>query len=67
MKKDVAIRRFILQTPHKFEVAEREPRLSAVFLQLDPETGKALKIETISLPEFVREAAVVDPPVAAPL
>jgi metallophosphoesterase (TIGR00282 family) len=67
MKKDVAIRRFIMQTPHKFEVAEHEPRLSAVFLQLDPETGKALRIEPISLPEFVTETAVSAPPVAAPL
>ncbi len=55
MKKDPAIKRFLLQTPHKFEVAEGDLRLSAVFLCLDRSTGDATSIETISLPEFVSE------------
>jgi metallophosphoesterase (TIGR00282 family) len=55
MKKDIAIRRFIWQTPHKFEVAERDQRLSAVHLEIDADTGRAHRIETISFPPFIAE------------
>jgi metallophosphoesterase (TIGR00282 family) len=55
MKKDVAIRRFIMQTPHKFETAERDVRLSAVSMQIDVETGRAHGIETISFPPFIHQ------------
>lgn len=56
MKKEVAIRRFITQTPHKFEMGEGEGRLSAVYLRIDSSTGHALAIEPIAAPEFRREA-----------
>jgi metallophosphoesterase (TIGR00282 family) len=52
MNKDVAIRRFLTQTPHKFELAGGEPRLSAVHLRVDAETGRAVAIEAISSPAF---------------
>lgn len=58
MKKDVAIRRFITQTPHKFELATEDPRLSAVFLQIDVATGKAVSIQPISIPSFDRGAPI---------
>jgi len=52
MKKEIAIRRFIMQTPHKFEMAEHDVRFCAVYVQVDRSTGKATKIEPIVFPEF---------------
>jgi hypothetical protein len=52
MKKEIAIRRFIHQTPYKFELAEHDVRFCAVAMKLDPETGKAVKIEQIVFPAF---------------
>ena len=53
MKKDVAIRRFISQTPHKFEMASGDTKLAAVYLQVDLETGRAEAIEPIISPPFL--------------
>jgi metallophosphoesterase (TIGR00282 family) len=53
MKKDIAIRRFQFQTPYKFELAEHDVRMCAVFIQVDAETGKATKIEQIIFPSFM--------------
>ena len=55
MKKEVAIRRFITQTPHKFEMGQGDGRLSAVYMNVDTDTGQTLRIEAISVPEFVRQ------------
>lgn len=52
MKKEIAIRRFTLQTPHKFETASDDAHLCAVFIQADAETGRALTIEQIIFPAF---------------
>ena len=52
MKTQVAIMRFLYQTPHKYEPAEDNVKFSAVFLSIDSETGKANKIEQIIFPEF---------------
>ena len=52
MDKDVAIRRFLTLTPHKFELASGEPRLSAVYLKVDAENGRAVAIEPISAPAY---------------
>ncbi len=53
MKKDIAIRRFLFQTPYKFELAEHDARLCALFIKIDAETGKAAAIEQIIFPSFV--------------
>ncbi len=52
MKKEVAIRRFLFQTPYKFELAEHDVRMCAVYVQVDAETGKSTKIESIVFPAF---------------
>ena len=52
LKKEVAIKRFQHQTPYKFELAEHDVRLCAVFVQVDSETGKATKIEQVIFPGF---------------
>jgi metallophosphoesterase (TIGR00282 family) len=46
MREDV-IRRFLTQIPTKFESASLDARLNAVLIDVDPETGKARKIERI--------------------
>jgi 2',3'-cyclic-nucleotide 2'-phosphodiesterase len=52
MKKEAAIKRLILQTPHKYEVALHDVRLCAVYIQVDAETGRALKMESVIFPAF---------------
>jgi metallophosphoesterase (TIGR00282 family) len=54
MKKEVAIRRFVTQTPHKFELASGDERLSAVYLEIDTVTGQSMAIEPVALPAFSR-------------
>lgn len=56
MRKDIALRRFIKQTPHKFEMATDDVHLSAVLITVDITSGKAKAIEPITLPEFTRTA-----------
>lgn len=52
LKKEIALRRFVYQTPFKYELASFDVRLCGVFVQADIETGKALKIERFCFPEF---------------
>ncbi len=52
MSKKQALRRYLLQTPHKYKVAEREPRICGVAIEIDAETGNAISIEQIIYPEF---------------
>jgi len=47
MKKEIAIRGFLSQLPNRFEVAGGEVELQGVYLELDEETGQALKIQRI--------------------
>jgi 2',3'-cyclic-nucleotide 2'-phosphodiesterase len=56
MKKEPAIKRFILQTPHKFEVAEGDLRLAAVQMFIDLDTGEAAMIRPFMHPPFVTKA-----------
>jgi metallophosphoesterase (TIGR00282 family) len=56
MRKDIALRRFLKQTPHKFEMASDDLHLSAVLLEIDMTTGLALSIQPMTLPEFSRNA-----------
>ncbi len=53
MKKEVALKRFQMQTPYKFEIAEHDVHLCAVFVQVDGETGKATKMEQVIFPAFL--------------
>lgn len=52
MKKEASIRRYILGTPHKHEVAEGDVRFSSVLIDIDLETGKSKSIKRIFYPEF---------------
>ncbi|MDH4070199.1 MAG: TIGR00282 family metallophosphoesterase [Ignavibacteria bacterium] len=52
MQKEQALRRILLATPHKYEVATHDVRLCAAFVKADPSTGRALKMESIIFPAF---------------
>jgi metallophosphoesterase (TIGR00282 family) len=52
MKKEAALKRMILGTPHKYEVASHDVRMCAVYVRADAETGRALAMETIVFPAF---------------
>ncbi|MCX7879379.1 MAG: TIGR00282 family metallophosphoesterase [Ignavibacteria bacterium] len=52
LKVDIAIKRFILQTPHKFEQAYGDEHLAGLYLELDVETGLCRKVERFFHPEF---------------
>lgn len=47
--KEKILQRFLTQMPERFDAAEKDPRLLAVLIQADPETGRALSIERIQL------------------
>jgi metallophosphoesterase (TIGR00282 family) len=47
--KETILERFLTQMPAKFEPAEGDPRLLAVLVEAEPETGRAARIERIQL------------------
>jgi len=47
IEKQSVIQKFLNQMPARFEVAKGDVRLSAVLLEADPETGRALSIQRI--------------------
>lgn len=50
MRADKVLRRFLRQTPAPFEVAKRDIRLAAALVVADPESGRAVSVETFLLP-----------------
>ncbi|MBU3699320.1 MAG: TIGR00282 family metallophosphoesterase [Candidatus Kapabacteria bacterium] len=53
MKKDIALKRLLLQTAHRYEVAEHDHRVAGVALVIDEVSGKALSITPFVSPTFV--------------
>lgn len=49
VKKELAIARFLYQTPHRFEIPKGPVHLNAVLLDIDEKTGKARSIERIQM------------------
>jgi 2',3'-cyclic-nucleotide 2'-phosphodiesterase len=56
MKTQAAVNRFLFQTPQKYETAENDVHLCAVFIKADTITGKALEIERILFPDFIKKS-----------
>lgn len=52
MKKEAALKRLVLGTPHKYEVASNDVRLCGLLVKADPATGKALAADHIIFPAF---------------
>ncbi len=51
LDKDAVLEKFLLQIPGRFEVAEGEATLQGVVLTIDPQSGRALDIQRISVRE----------------
>ena len=54
MKAEIVLERFTTSLPARFEVADGESQFSAVIVDADPVTGKAIRIERIQRPEFTK-------------
>jgi metallophosphoesterase (TIGR00282 family) len=52
MKKDLALKRLLTATPHKYEVASHDARFCAVFVEVDGQSGRARAMEHIIYPKF---------------
>ncbi|MEI8134753.1 MAG: TIGR00282 family metallophosphoesterase [bacterium] len=52
MRTDIAIKRFMLGTPHKYETATGDLKIAGVVITVEKKTGLALAIERIIFPEF---------------
>jgi 2',3'-cyclic-nucleotide 2'-phosphodiesterase len=52
MQKEIALKRFLLQTAQKFEMAKDSLKICGVFIRIDKLSGKALEIEPFIFPEF---------------
>jgi hypothetical protein len=50
VKKELAIERFLKQTPNRFEVATENVRCMGVLLEVDEGTRRAVRIETFDRP-----------------
>ncbi|MBN2570571.1 MAG: TIGR00282 family metallophosphoesterase [Ignavibacteriales bacterium] len=55
MKVEAGVNRFLYQTPQKYQTAESNVHLCALFLKIDSGTGKSKEIERILLPDFVKK------------
>ena len=51
VEKDIVIRRFLTGMPGRFETAKQDPRLAAVLVGVDSESGRALHVERMLLSE----------------
>ncbi len=60
MRKDIAIKRFTMQTPYKYEMASEDVRLCGTFFKIDSETGKSVYIEQIIDPKPNRGINIID-------
>jgi metallophosphoesterase (TIGR00282 family) len=52
MRKDIAIKRFMRQTPFKFELATGDMHLAGVHIEIDMISGRAKAIDPFLYPEF---------------
>jgi len=50
LNRKVALRRFLLGTPQRYEIADENLRLNAALISIAAESGRALEIQRISLP-----------------
>lgn len=53
LKKEIGLKRFLLQTAHKFEIATEDAKVCGVAFTIDTSTNQAIKIEQFTFPKFV--------------
>jgi 2',3'-cyclic-nucleotide 2'-phosphodiesterase len=51
VEKEIVLRRFLTGMPNRFETAKGDPRLAAVLVDVDPQSGRARGIERMLLSE----------------
>jgi 2',3'-cyclic-nucleotide 2'-phosphodiesterase len=51
VEKDAIIQRFLTAMPTRFETAKGDPRLAAVVVDVDPESGRARGIDRMLIGE----------------
>ncbi len=56
MSKEVSIKRMLLQTPQKFELATGDLRISGVHIEIDALTHQSMNIQPFSFPDFHKVA-----------
>jgi len=64
VEKEMAIKRFLTQTPRRFTTATGDPRLSGAIITIDDATGRARAIERVhwpAVPAEVRSGAAPEP------
>lgn len=52
MRKDIAIKRYLLQTAHKYEMAKDDVKISGANIEIDADTGQAFAIKPFIYPAF---------------
>lgn len=52
MDKETAIKRFLIQTPHKYKMANGDNRICGLLTKINPETGVCTHIESVIFPAF---------------
>jgi calcineurin-like phosphoesterase len=52
MSKEIALKRLLLQTAHKYEMAEHDAKLCGVVLKVNKNTGKSESIEPFMYPKM---------------
>lgn len=58
MDTDTAIKRYILQTAHKYEMAKNDMKINGISINFDEETGQAYSIEHFTYPKFINSIGV---------
>jgi len=58
MKKEIALKRFTLQTPYKYELATDDLRINFVHVLVDNTSGKTVKIEARCEPDYIKTAII---------
>ncbi len=52
MDKQTAIKRFLIQTPHKHKTANGDNRICGLYTEIDTDSGKCMYIESVTFPVF---------------
>lgn len=52
MNKEISLKRMLLQTPQKFELAKGDLKISGVAVEIDTLTNQAMSIQSFTFPEF---------------
>lgn len=50
MRREQVVGKFLSQRPTRFEIAKKDPAINAVIIEIDTETGRALKIDRVLEP-----------------